>query len=100
VFVHFLNIFLVGASQKKPIFSIKKMKNEIFVQRKLKLTKATLFAIPRCTHVHNIGSFEQTMSWLWLYPSSCAQYSLSIVLIHAVILAMRVGNVQDALQWT
>jgi hypothetical protein len=41
------------------------MKNEFFVQRKLKLTKATLFAIPKCKHVHNIGSFEQTMPWLW-----------------------------------
>jgi hypothetical protein len=41
------------------------MKNEFFVQRKLKITKATLFAIPKCTHVHDIGSFEQTMPWLW-----------------------------------
>jgi hypothetical protein len=41
------------------------MKNEFFVQRKLILPKATLFAIPRCTHVHNMGLFEQTMPWLW-----------------------------------
>jgi hypothetical protein len=52
---------LLGASQKNPIFGIKKMKNEFFMQRKLKLPSSTLFAIPRCTHVHNMGSFEQTM---------------------------------------
>jgi hypothetical protein len=37
------------------------MKIEFFVQRKLKLPKSTLFAIPSCTRVHNMGSFEQIM---------------------------------------
>jgi hypothetical protein len=36
-----------------------------FLQRKLILPKATLFAIPRCTQVHNMGLFEQAMPWLW-----------------------------------
>jgi hypothetical protein len=37
------------------------MKNEFFVQQKLKLPKETLFVIPRYTYMHNMGSFEQTM---------------------------------------
>jgi hypothetical protein len=49
---------------KKPIFCTKKMKNGFFMQRKLKLPKSTLFVIPICTHVHNIGSFEQTIPFL------------------------------------
>jgi hypothetical protein len=59
-FFYFCNIFLVDASQKNLFFALK-MKNEFFVQPKLKLPKSTLFVIPRCTHVHNMGSFEQTM---------------------------------------
>jgi hypothetical protein len=50
---YFCNIFLLDASQKKPIFCTKKMKNEFFVQQKLKLPKETLFVIKICTHVHN-----------------------------------------------
>jgi hypothetical protein len=57
---------MVGAShKKKSIFSIKKMKNDFFVQIKLKIPKENLFAIPICIHLHNMGSFEQTISWLW-----------------------------------
>jgi hypothetical protein len=48
--VHFWNIFFLGAS-KKPSFDAKKIKNDFFVQRKLKFPKSTLFYIPRCTHV-------------------------------------------------
>jgi hypothetical protein len=59
--VHFCNIFLVDASQKNPIFCAKKMKNEFFVQQKLKIPRSTLFVIPRCTHVQIMGLFEQTM---------------------------------------
>jgi hypothetical protein len=58
---HFCSIFLVHASQKTH-FLTKKMKNEYFVQQKLKLPKSTLLVSPRCTHMHNMGSFEQTMS--------------------------------------
>jgi hypothetical protein len=41
------------------------MKNECLMQQKLKLSKSILFAFPRGTYVHNMGSFEQTMPWLW-----------------------------------
>jgi hypothetical protein len=58
---YFCNIFLEDASQKKPIFCTKKMKNVFFVQQKLKLPKSTLLVVPRCTHLHNMGLFEQTM---------------------------------------
>ena len=50
---------------KKLILGTWKMKNEIFVQIKWKLSLETLFAIPRCTLVHNMRSFEQTMPWMW-----------------------------------
>jgi hypothetical protein len=43
---------LVGASQKTPFL-------------KLKLPKSTLLTISICTHVNNMGSFEQTMLCLW-----------------------------------
>jgi hypothetical protein len=46
---------------KKPIFSNKKMKNDFSVQIKFKVPKANLFAIPICTHLHNMGLFEQTI---------------------------------------
>jgi hypothetical protein len=46
---------------KKPLFGAKKMKNELFMPKKGKHPKSTLFVIPRCTHMHNMGSFEQTM---------------------------------------
>jgi hypothetical protein len=34
---YFCNIFLVDASQKNPFFALRKMKNEFFMQSKLKL---------------------------------------------------------------
>jgi hypothetical protein len=34
------------------------MKNEFFMQQKLKLSKSTLFAIPRYTYMHTMGSIE------------------------------------------
>jgi hypothetical protein len=48
------------------------MKNEFFMQRKLKLPKETLFAIPRCAHVHNMGSFEQNIPRLWPFLAHLA----------------------------
>ena len=59
--VPFRNKYLVGSSQKIPIFGTWKMKNGFSVQRKGKLPSATLFAIPIYTLVQNMGSFEQTM---------------------------------------
>jgi hypothetical protein len=50
---------------KNPFLALRKWKMNFFVQRKLKLPKSTLFTISICTHVHNMGSFEQTMLWLW-----------------------------------
>jgi hypothetical protein len=41
---------------KKTHFGANKMKNGLFMPRKGKHPKSTLFAIPRCTHVHNMGS--------------------------------------------
>jgi hypothetical protein len=46
---------------KKPIFGAKKMENKLFMPRKGKHPKATLFGIPRCTYMHNMGLFKQTM---------------------------------------
>jgi hypothetical protein len=56
--------FCTSFTQKTHI-AANKMKNELFMPRKGKQPKSTLFAIPRCTHVHNMGLFEQTMPWLW-----------------------------------
>jgi hypothetical protein len=40
---------------KNPFFDIQKIENELFMHRKAKHPKATLFSIPRGTHVHNKG---------------------------------------------
>ena len=59
--VQFCNNCLGGPSQKNLLLGTRKMKNEFSVQRKLKLSQKTLFGIPRCTLVHDMRSFEQTM---------------------------------------
>jgi hypothetical protein len=41
-----------------------------FMHRKWKLPIWTLFPIPICTHVHIMGSFEQTILWFRSWPSS------------------------------
>jgi hypothetical protein len=59
------------------------MKNEYFVQRIIKIPKTTLFAIPRCTRVHNMGSFEKNILFLqhifgrWLRNDPFLCYPLS-----------------------
>ena len=63
--VQFCNKYMVGPSQKNLISGTRKMVNEFFVQRKWKLPLSTLFGIPRCTLVHNMRSFKQTMPWMW-----------------------------------
>ena len=63
--VQFCNNYLVVPSQKNLLSGTRKMENGFFVQRKWKLPWATLFAIPICTLVHNMRSFEQTMPWMW-----------------------------------
>ena len=63
--VQFCNKYMVGPSQKNLISGTRKMENEFSVQRKWKLPLATLFGIPRCTLVHNMRSFEQTIPWMW-----------------------------------
>ena len=68
--VHFWNNYLVVPSQKNLLLGTRKMKNEFSVQRKRKIPLATLFGIPRCTLVHNMRSFEQTMPWMWQYDWS------------------------------
>jgi hypothetical protein len=62
---NFCNIFLVDASQKIPIFALRKWKNWFFCITKIKTSHINIVFIPKCTHVHNMRSFEQTMSWLW-----------------------------------
>ena len=69
--VQFCNKYMVGPSQKNLIAGTQKMENEFSVQRKWKITLATLFGIPRCTLVHNMRSFEQTMPWMWPWDWSC-----------------------------
>ena len=63
--VQFCNNYLVVPSQKTLLSGTWKMENGFFVQRKWKLPFSTLFGIPRCTLVHNMRSFEQTMPWMW-----------------------------------
>ena len=63
--VQFCNNYLVVPSQKNLLSGTRKMENGFFVQRKWKLPWETLFAIPICTLVHNMRSFEQTMPWMW-----------------------------------
>jgi hypothetical protein len=62
--------YLVVVSQKKPVFDTRKIENELFMRRKEKHLKWTLFAMPIRTHVHNMGSFKQTIPWFWSWPSS------------------------------
>jgi hypothetical protein len=50
---------------KNPIFNSPKIENEPFMQRKGKHPKWKLFSIPSRTNVHNIGSFKQTILWIW-----------------------------------
>ena len=63
--VQFCSKYMVGPSQKTLISGTRKMENVFSVKRKWKLPSATLFVIPRCTLVHNMRSFEQTMPWMW-----------------------------------
>ena len=63
--VQFCNNYLGGPSQKNLLLGTQKMENEFSVQTKWKLPEATLFGIQRCTLVHNMRSFEQTMPWMW-----------------------------------
>jgi hypothetical protein len=53
--------YLVVVSHKKTIFNTWKIENELFMRRKGKHPKQTLFAIQSRTHLHKMGSFEQTM---------------------------------------
>ena len=46
---------------KKHILVTQKMKNGSFEQRKWKPPKSTLFAMPKYTHVQNIGLFKLTI---------------------------------------
>jgi hypothetical protein len=46
-------------------FDTRKIENELFMQRKGKHPKWTLFDIPSCTHLDNMMSFVQTMPWFW-----------------------------------
>ena len=57
---------------KLQLFGSWKMENGFSVQGKGKVPLATLFAIPRCTHVHNMGALSQTMPWFWSCSSSFA----------------------------
>ena len=59
--VQFCNNYLVVPSQKNLLLGTRKMEHEFFIQRTLKLPKATLYFIPIRTLVHNIRSFKQTM---------------------------------------
>ena len=63
--VHFRNNYLVVPSQKNLLLDTRKMENEFSMQRKWKIPQETLFGIPRCTLVHDMRSFEQTMPWMW-----------------------------------
>ena len=51
-----------GCFTKHLVFGTRKMENSFFVRQKWKLPPATLFVIPRCTCVHNMGTLSQTMS--------------------------------------
>jgi hypothetical protein len=68
----FLQLIFGRCLTKKAIFGAKKMKNELFMPRKGKYPKSTLFLIQRYTHVYNMRSFEQTMPWLWPYLAHMA----------------------------
>ena len=50
-----------GCFTKNSVLGTRKMKNDILVRWKGKLPTATLFFIPRCTCVHNMGTLSQTM---------------------------------------
>ena len=51
-----------GWFTKRPVFCARKIENGFSVRRQGKLSPATLFAIPWCTCMHNMGTLSQTMS--------------------------------------
>ena len=59
--VQFCNNYLGGPSQKKLISGTRKWK----MYFPCKENENSLFGIRRCTLVHNMRSFEQTMPWMW-----------------------------------
>jgi len=48
-----------GCFTKHPVFGTRKMENGFLVRRKGKLPWATLFAMPRCTCVHNMAHYHK-----------------------------------------
>jgi hypothetical protein len=65
VLVHFWNICLVGASQKNPFLALRKWKMNFLCQEKENTQNEHCLPSQDKTHMHNMGSFEQTMTWLW-----------------------------------
>jgi hypothetical protein len=55
------------------------MEIDFFMHRKWKLPIWILFVIPICTHVHNVGSFEQTIPWFGSWPSSSGLKAMNFV---------------------
>jgi hypothetical protein len=60
-----LDDFLGTRFTKNAILSTWKMKRGFFCETCRNLCSTTLLAIPQWTHVPNLGTFRQTMSWMW-----------------------------------
>ena len=57
-----LKLLFGGCFTKLLVLGTQKMENSFSMQRNGKLSPATLFVIPKCTCVPNMGTLSQTMS--------------------------------------